>query len=408
MDAHATLAFALALGLIIAAAKLGGYLSARLGQPTVLGEILSGLLLGPSLLNMLHWPVFEHGLHLDVVLEHLAFLGVAFLMFLAGMEVEVEALARAGRPAVWTGVLGVATPVALAWFVMDALGYSGEAGLFIGLVMAATSVSISAQTLMELGVLRSAVGLALLGAAVVDDVLVILLLSVFQAFTLGEGGGALMVLGMLARMALFLAAAWVLGVRLVPRLGRVVDRLPISEGLLTFAVVLTLIYAWAAEALGGIASITGAFVAGLAFGRSPWRRLILQGMHKLAYALLVPIFFVNIGLQTDVRLALRPEGLPIALTLVGLAVVSKALGCTLGGRLGGLSWLDSVRLGTGMTSRGEVGLIVASVGMQFGWVDDTVFAGVVLMVLVTTLITPIALRALYPKTKTPAQDAPAA
>ncbi len=398
MDAHATLAFALALGLIIAAAKLGGYLSNRLGQPAVLGEILSGLLLGPSLLNMLHWPVFEHSEHLSAVLEHLAFLGVAFLMFLAGMEVELEALARAGKPAVWTGLLGVATPLALAWVVMDGLGYSGEAGLFIGLVMAATSVSISAQTMMELGVLRSPVGLALLGAAVVDDVLVILLLSVFQAFTLGEGGGVLMVLGMLARMALFLAGAWVLGVRLVPRLGQVVDRLPISEGLLTFAVVLTMLYAWAAEALGGIASITGAFLVGLIFGRSPWRRLILQGMHKIAYALLVPIFFVNIGLQTDVRLAFQPEGWPIALTLVGLALVSKAVGCTLGGRIGGLTWLDALRLGTGMTSRGEVGLIVASVGMQFGWVDDTVFAGVVLMVLVTTLVTPIALRLLYPRT----------
>ncbi len=398
MDAHATLAFALALGLIIAAAKLGGYLSNRLGQPAVLGEILSGLLLGPSLLNMLHWPVFEHSTHLSAVLEHLAFLGVVFLMFLAGMEVELEALARAGKPALWTGLLGVATPLALAWVVMDGLGYSGEAGLFIGLVMAATSVSISAQTMMELGVLRSRVGLALLGAAVVDDVLVILLLSAFQAFTLGEGGGVLTVLGMLARMALFLAAAWLLGVRLVPRLGRVVDRLPISEGLLTFAVVLTMLYAWAAEALGGIAAITGAFLTGLIFGRSPWRRLILDGMHKMAYALLVPIFFVNIGLQTDVRLAFRPEGWPIALTLVGLALVSKAVGCTLGGRIGGLSWLDALRLGTGMTSRGEVGLIVASVGSQFGWVDDTVFAGVVLMVLVTTLVTPIALRLLYPPT----------
>ncbi len=405
MDAHATLAFALALGVMIAAAKLGGYLSTRLGQPTVLGEIVSGLVLGPSVLNALHWPVFEGGAHLDVVLEHLAFLGVVFLMFLAGMEVEVEALARAGRPALWTGVLGVLVPVGVAGVVMNALGYSGEAGWFVGLVMAATSVSISAQTLMELGVLRSRVGLALLGAAVVDDVLVILMLSVFQAVVLGEGGGVLMVLGMLARMALVLAGAWVLGVRLVPRLGRLVDRLPISEGLLTFAVVVTMLYAWAAEALGGIASITGAFLAGLVFGRSPWRQHVLQGMHKIAYALLVPLFFVNIGLQTDVRLAFRPDGWAIALTLVGLALVTKVLGCTLGGRLGGLDWRDALRLGTGMTSRGEVGLIVASVGMQFGWVDDTVFAGVVLMVLVTTLLTPVALRALYPRRPTASRAA---
>lgn len=393
---QASLQFSLALAIIIVVAKGAGYLSNRLGQPAVLGELLAGLILGPTVLDMLHWPVFVDG-NLGETLNHLAHLGVLFLMFIAGLEVDLEAMVRAGRPAVLAGIMGVVAPVGLGMAAVFPLGFDLQRSVFIGLVLAATSVSISAQTLMELGVLRSRVGLALLGAAVVDDVLVILLLSFLIALTVGGGSGIVTILWVVVKMIAFLGLATWLGARIIPRLGAFVERLPISQGVLALVIAVTLFYAWAAEVLGGVAAITGAFLAGLLFARTPLRHSIETGMHTLAYAWLVPVFFVSIGLETNARAALSGGGLVLALIIVGVSIVSKVIGCGIGARLGGFSNGEALRLGVGMTSRGEVGLIVASVGLDAGLIGEEVFAAVVLMVLVTTLVTPIALRALYPK-----------
>ena len=401
-----SLQFSLALAIIIVVAKGAGYLSNRLGQPAVLGELLAGLVLGPTVLDMLHWPVFGDG-GVGESLNHLAHLGVLFLMFIAGLEVDLEAMIRAGRPAVLAGVMGVVTPVALGMLAVWPLGFDWQASLFIGLVLAATSVSISAQTLMELGVLRSRVGLALLGAAVVDDVLVILFLSLFIALMGGGGGGVATVLWVLGKMVAFLGLATWLGARIIPRLSTLVERLPISEGVLALVITVTLFYAWAAEVLGGVAAITGAFLAGLLFARTPLRHSIHAGMHTLAYAWLVPVFFVSIGLETDARTVLTEGGLSLALIIIGVAIFSKVIGCSIGARLGGFSNSEALRLGVGMTSRGEVGLIVASVGLNTGLVGAETFASVVLMVLVTTLVTPILLRALYPEAAPEAEPAEA-
>ena len=402
--------FALALAAFVFAAKMLGYLSVRFNQPVVFGELLAGLLLGPSVLNVLEWGVFAEFKELEVVIEHLAFLGVLFLMFLAGLEVELEAMRRAGKVAVWSGFLGSITPV-LATFLVFTWGFdlTPKQAAFLGLVMGATSVSISAQTLMELGVLRTPVGLGLLGAAVVDDVLIILLLSAFVAFA-GPGGGEVglaALLWIVVRMALFFIAAWVVGARFIPRLSHWAQRLPISEGLTAFALVVMMLYAWAAEAGGHVAAITGAFLAGLLFARTPYRSRLERNIATMAYSWLVPIFFINIGLQTDLRiLATSTSGRWEALTLVLLAVATKVLGCGLGARLGGLNWMDALRLGVGMTSRGEVGLIVATVGIGMNILPPSSLAAVVLMVVVTTLLTPIALRRLYPTTANPAQPNP--
>lgn len=386
------LQFLLALALIIFAAKTSGYLSVRLGQPAVLGELLVGLILGPTVLNMLHWPLFAGG-HLRETIRYLAHLGVLFLMFIAGLEVDVEAMRRAGRPAVLAGGLGVLLSVALGLGVSLLFGFSLLGGMLIGLMLAATSVSISAQTMIELGVLRSRVGVALLGAAVVDDILVILLVSVASALT-GGGSNFWQILWVLVRMLLFLALAIWVGARLIPRLPVRVERLPVSEGVMALVVVTVLFFAWAAEALGGVAAITGAFLAGLAFARSPLRHTIRDRMHTLAYAWLVPIFFVNIGLEADAR-AIGVAGIGCALALIGAAMLSKVIGCGLGGLAGGFSFMDALRLGVGMMSRGEVGLIVAAIELENGLITRQIFADVVLVVLTTTLVTPILLRALY-------------
>jgi Kef-type K+ transport system membrane component KefB len=283
-----------------------------------------------------------------------------------------------------------------------AFGMPTLPALFIGLVLAATSVSISAQTLMELKVLRSRVGVGLLGAAVFDDVLVILGLSILLALTM-DGGGLAEVGLVLLRMTLFLVAASAAGVLLLPRLSRRIDKLPISQGLVAFALVTLLFFAWAAEALGSMAAITGAFLAGLFLSRSPLRDRIQASVSVIAYGFFVPIFFISVGLVADTHMLLG-QGMWLIIAMVVVAIVSKILGAGLGARLAGFTHRESLQLGVGMMSRGEVGLIVATLGVSQGLLSGQVFAGVVGVVIVTTLLTPPALRQLFARPTEPAQN----
>jgi Kef-type K+ transport system membrane component KefB len=398
------LQLALALVILIAAAKLGGYISLRLGQPSVLGELIAGLILGPSLLDTLHHSPFTSQ-HLDETITLLAELGVLLLMFLAGLELHLKDLAKAGKVASLAGTLGVVFPVAMGFGLGRIFGMDNLSALFIGLVLAATSVSISAQTLMELGVLRSRVGIGLLGAAVFDDVLVILGLSILLAMT-AEGGGGLAAVGLvLLRMALFLGIASAVGM-LLPRLSRRVDNLPISQGLVAFVLITLLLYAWAAEALGSMAAITGAFMAGLFFARSPLREQIQSGVSVLAYGLFVPIFFIHVGLGVDTHM-MAGEAIWLIVAMIVVAVVSKIMGAGLGARLAGFGNLEALQLSVGMMSRGEVGLIVATLGVSQGLLSSQVFSGTVAMVIVTTLLTPPALRYLFARSSPPVSHAAA-
>ena len=390
----AYLQLALALTIIIFAAKAAGYLSTRLGQPAVLGELLVGLLLGPTALDMIHWPMFSYA-HLGETIAHLAELGVIFLMFMAGLEVNLGQLRRTGKVSALAGTLGVIFPVLMGWGTAILFGLGLSSGLFIGLILAATSVSISAQTLIELKVLRSREGVALLGAAVFDDVLVILFLSIFIALIPGTGSSGLSgVAWVVVRMGLYLGLATLAGIRLIPRLAERVAGLPISQGLMAAVLITTLFYAWAAEAWGGMAPITGAFIAGLLFGRTRFIERIGAGMHVLAYALFVPIFLVNIGLKVNVR-ELGASSWLFVIVICLVAVLSKILGSGLGAQLAGFSTLEALRLGTGMVSRGEVGLIFASVGLAEGLIGPEVFATIVITIIFTTLVTPPMLRALF-------------
>jgi Kef-type K+ transport system membrane component KefB len=394
------LQLAFVLVVLLSATKLAGLLSTRLGQPAVLGELLAGLLLGPSVLNILHAP-FVTSTHLEASMHELAELGVIFLMFIAGLEVEVDELRKAGKVATFAGVLGVLTPLLLGWGLAAAFGYDLQRALFVGILMTATSVSISAQTLIELKVLRSRVGVALLGAAVLDDVLVILVLSLFIAIVSGDGGIAELLLT-LARMVLFLGATLLIGRRIVPPVMASVSRWPISQPVLSVAIVLTLLLAWSAEYIGGVAAITGAFLAGLLVARTPQHTQVDCGMQGLAYGFLVPIFFASIGLQTDARVISAHSLLFVVLVCL-VAIISKIVGCGIGARLGGVPRREALQIGIGMVSRGEVGLIVASVGIAAGIIGQELFAATVVMVLVTTLVTPLLLRWSF---RRPAANAP--
>ncbi|HEU0295526.1 MAG TPA: cation:proton antiporter [Anaerolineales bacterium] len=389
------LQFALLLSVILLSAKLAGYLSVRLGQPSVLGELLVGVLLGPSVIDVLNLPFIDHAL--AETIAEFGEMGVLLLMFIAGLELHLGELARNTRVAAYGGFLGVLVPAVLGWGSGRLFGMNNEVAIFLGLILGATSVSISAQTLMELRVLRSRVGMSLLGAAVFDDILVILALSIFLAVEAGAGSLS-GVLWILVRMIAFLALSVAFGLRVLPWLMRRIVHLPISQGVLTLALVVMLVYGLAAELVGGMAAITGAFVAGLMMARSGERERVEHGMHVLAYGLFVPVFFINIGLSVNVR-TLQPNMLIFALVITLMAILGKWLGAGIGARLGGLSPRESVQLGAGMVSRGEVGLIVASVGIQQNLVSSNEFSAVVVMVLVTTLMTPPILRRLFGQEK---------
>ena len=383
------MALLLALAVLIAAAKLMGELSLRLGQPAVLGELAAGLLLGPSVINLLGRPLLQ-GESVGVTIHVLGQLGVLWLMFAAGLETEFSDLRNAGRPALLAGTLGALLPIAFGLGIGLAFGYPFVQALSIGIILSATSVSISAQTLLELGVLRSPEGVGLLGAAVIDDILVVAILSVFLALT-GVGSSLGGVLAQLGLMLAVLAGVAALSVYVLPRVAEWSSRLRTSQALLAMALASVLLLAWATEALGGVAAITGAFLAGLGLGRSHLRDEIERGLSRLAYAFFVPLFLVDIGLQADAR-ALQAGEAVFAVVLILVAVISKVAGSGLGAWLGGYPRPAALRIGIGMISRGEVGLIVAGVSVANGILAPQVFTVVVLMVLATTLVTPPLLR----------------
>jgi Kef-type K+ transport system membrane component KefB len=396
----------LLLSLVVAAAKLAGAAASRVGQPAVFGEVLMGLILGPTLLNVLGWSVFGPGALepgqsgsgpalMDTVRDF-ADVGVILLMFVAGLETDLQEMQRIRKVAFWAATGGVILPMAGGALTAVAFGLPLLwEGIFIGVILTATSVSISAQTLLELGVLRTKEGSTILGAAVIDDVMGIIVLSVVVA--LARAGGTIDISGVgliVLRMSAFFALA-ALGGRYFGAVAAWARRLNVSQGLLAVVTVIAFMYAWAAEYVGSIAAITGAYLAGVLFTRTPFKKEIDEGIHPLTYSVFVPVFFVSIGLQANGRELGAEVGFTIA--LLAVAVVGKALGCGLFARLSGFSTLEAARVGAGMISRGEVGLIVAGYGLAHHIIGREIFSASVIMVLVTTMMTPPLLRLTFPR-----------
>jgi Kef-type K+ transport system membrane component KefB len=393
------------LALIIAAAKVAGALAARIHQPAVFGEILVGVLLGPTVFNVLGWPMFAapaDGLSigssslLDLVRD-LAQIGVLLLMFVAGLETDLDQMRHVGKVAFWSAFGGVVLPFAGGAALAVAFGLPlFWQGIYIGTILTATSVSISAQTLMELSALRSREGSTILAAAVIDDVMGIVVLSVVVALTKVSSAGHADA-GAIGVVVLRLVAYFVVAVyagRWLPGILRWASRLAASQAMLAAVLVIAFVYGWAAEYLGGVAAITGTYLAGVLVAQTKFKEAIDSGIHALTYAMFVPIFFISIGLQADGR-ALG-EQMPFATSLILVAIVAKAIGCGVSARLCGFDSQQSVRVGIGMISRGEVGLIVAGYGLTEGLIGRDVFSASVLVVLATTMATPPLLRMVFP------------
>jgi Kef-type K+ transport system membrane component KefB len=394
------------LALILIIAKLGGELFSKLNQPAVLGELIGGMAVGGLALLGLGW---IESIRTDTVVSALAEIGVIILLFEVGLESNVREMMEVGWSALLVAVLGVVAPFFLGWGVA-AYFIPDEPTLvhvFIGATLCATSVGITARVLKDMGRLQTRESRIVLGAAVIDDVLGLLILAVVAgAIRASAAGGelALADVGIIAGKSIaFLVAAVVAGLFVVPHLFRGAGRMQSRGVLLTFAIALCFFLAWAAGTVG-LAPIIGAFAAGLVLEDShfePFRRRGEQTLHHLltpVSALLVPIFFVLMGLKVDLSVFGRVEVLGFAAALTAVAIVGKQV-CSLGVLERGV---NRMAVGLGMIPRGEVGLIFAGIGVTLmlpgpGGVPEPVintatFGAVVIMVIITTLVTPPVLK----------------
>lgn len=377
MSSHADLLAILAL--VVIGGKMAGQLGQKLGFPTAVGKITLGLLIGPALFGFVHY---------DGAVVDLSEIGVVILMFIAGLETDTETMKQVTVPAFAVAIGGVVLPFIGGLGIGLAFDLKTSEALFLGAILTATSVSISAQTLRELGRLRSREGTTILAAAVIDDILGIVVLAFVFAST-GDGDPIVSI----GKMAVFLPVAFVLGQRvLVPLGGRYLHRLG-QEAQLGVLLGVALGYSWAAEHLGGVAAVTGAYMAGLLVSQTELGHKAGHGLNWVGYSFFVPIFFVAIGLQADFG-SLGSAPLLVAALLI-VAVLAKVLGCYVGARIARLTHGEGAVIGVGMMSRGEVALVVAAAGLQAGIVEDKLFSAAIVMTLVTTMLTPIGLKLLY-------------
>jgi len=391
----------LALTIILAAAKIAGHMSVRLGQPAVLGELIAGVLLGN--LTLAGVEAF-HRIAEDPTVDILAQLGVVILLFEVGLESTVRDMFKVGWSSLFVAVLGVVTPFALgwgvgAWLLPDRGPYVHA---FLGATLTATSVGITARVLKDLGRSRSPEARVILGAAVIDDVLGLVILAVVSGVITSADRGESMsyaAIGIILATAFaFLLTALAVGVALSQRIFDLAARLRGSGVLLTTALIVCFGLAYLASAVG-LAPIVGAYAAGLILEEAHFRQFVARGeqqierlLHPIS-AFLVPVFFVVMGMHVDLTAFARVNVLGLSAALTVAAIVGKQA-CSLGA-IG--QQLDHLSIGIGMIPRGEVGLIFANIGLGLHIagqrvVDEGVFSAVVIMVIVTTMVTPPALK----------------
>lgn len=375
--------------LILFAVKIAGHLSKKMGQPAVFGELLVGIILGPALLGWLTIDPQEGGM-----LKSLAEIGVILLMFLAGLETDVNEFRKSASSSTMVALGGVILPLIAGFGVGLAFGYSYQTSIFVGTLLVATSVSISVQTLRELGKLQSKEGITILGAAVLDDVLGIIILSIVIGFTASAGGGGGMdLILLLIKIIAFFLITILIGRKLLPPIFRWASKLLNTEVVLTFGIITALGFAYFAELLG-LAGIVGSYFAGMMLSLTNFRQELFQKIESVAFSFFVPIFFVSIGVMADVS-GLTSDMIFIITALTLVAILTKFIGGGLGAKLSGFNWRSSAGIGAGMIARGEVGLIVASIGISKQLINNELFTAMVIIVLVTTIVTPPLLKLIF-------------
>ncbi|MEK5419708.1 cation:proton antiporter [Paenibacillus sp. FSL L8-0708] len=373
--------FVLYLMLIILFTKVAGDLSVRLGQPAVLGKLIVGIILGPAVLGWVQDGEFIH---------YISEIGVLLLMFIAGLETDLDQLRKNWKSAFAVAVGGIILPFLGGFALGEMFGFAYHNALFMGVILSATSVSISVQVLKDMNKLNTREGSTILGAAVVDDILVVILLAVLMSFF---GTGTDVSIGLLiGKKVLFFAVAIIAGWFIVPRVMKWMAPLKVTEAIISAALMICFAFAYFAEIMG-MAGIIGAFAAGIAISQTSFKHTVESKLEPIAYSIFVPVFFVSIGLSVSFEGVGSQIGFVLLLTVV--AILTKLFGGGLGARLTGFDNHSSAIIGSGMISRGEVALIIAATGLQSGLLQQQYFTSVIIVVIVTTLVTPPLLKFMF-------------
>jgi len=380
--------YLLALALILLCTKLFGLITAKVHLPQVVGALIAGVILGPCGFGILEETDF---------LIKTSEIGVIMLMFIAGLDTDISELKKTGPAACLIAALGVAVPIlgcggAYFLFFEDKVGFDSlMKAAFIGVVFAATSVSITVETLNEMGKLKTRVGSTLLSAAIIDDIIGIVVLSIIT----GMGDSSVKPGIVVVKILLFFVFAVVVGLIVYQVFKRIWKDHEETRRVSIWAMAFCFIMAYCAEKFFGVADITGAYFAGVILcNLTGMRKYVAKKVTVASYLIFSPIFFANIGLKTDIK-GFSREILLFTIVLIVLAVVTKIIGCGLAARICRMPAKESLTVGIGMVARGEVALMVAQKGIDSGYIDQKLLPAIVLTVICCALLTPILLKLSY-------------
>jgi Kef-type K+ transport system membrane component KefB len=385
--------FFLDLAIILVFTKLFGVLTRKIQLPSVVGALIAGFLIGPSVLNIVHESEF---------LDKMAELGVIFIMFMAGMETDVKKIKETGKASFFIALLGVIVPL-VGGFLITAAFNGGFNGIdkvqllkyiFMGVILMATSVAITVETLRELGRFRTKSGTTVVGAAILDDIIGIIALTVLMSATNGTshiGIVTLKIVGFFVFAAACGFGFYMLFKYFSKKYGTK-RRVPI------YSLVFCLFLAYSAEHFFGVADITGAYLAGAMISSITLSEYVSQKVEVTSYMLFAPIFFASIGIRSAIH-HIDLHMLLFSVSLITVALLTKILGGAIGARIAKYNNIEALRCGVGMMARGEVALIVASRGIAAGLIPDSFLTPVVLLVIVSSFLTPAFLKLAYKRNK---------
>ncbi|NDR69609.1 cation:proton antiporter [Fructilactobacillus sanfranciscensis] len=363
--------------LVLLATLIGGELALRIQLPRVVGQIAAGIILGPLLLNLVH---------LDQMISNFADLGIIILMMIAGLECDFKEVTKHLKAASIIAVSGVVLPLTAFWFLGMALQQTTQEAILWGVIFSATSVSITVAVLQEMGKLKTTAGAIILGAAVVDDVISIILLSAFSSIYTSKSTNLLVIIG---SQLIYVALVYVMFKWLVPEIIKIVIHFQSLSLTITVGLLICFGMAELAE-LCHLSSVLGAFVAGVSLARTPVKQDVSKQIEILGSSFLIPFFFVSIGLE--LKLITNWHGVLIVVLMTLIAVLTKWIGCGVGAKLCQIDLKDANVIGIGMISRGEMALIVAQVAISSHLLSSELYSEIILVIILTTVISPILLK----------------
>lgn len=377
--------FILVLAIILLSTKVLGIASRKVQMPAVVGALTAGILLGPSGFKMVESSLF---------IEQTAEIGVILLMFLAGLDTDIEDVKKNGTASVFVAIMGVIMPL-IGGFLVYRYFFGITPGnkleflkaVFIGVILTATSVSITVETLREMGKLKGKIGTTILGAAILDDIIGIIILTCITSFTkAGSDSGSVFI--KIAAYFVFLSVVWLVSNKIFKITYKSVGE---KRRIAIYGLSMCMILSYCSEHFFGIADITGAYFAGIMLCNFGFKEYIVKKINITSYMIFSPIFFASIGIKTELA-GFTPRMYVFTAVLLLVAVVSKMAGCGIAARVFRFPKVEALAVGIGMVSRGEVALIVAQKGSSSGLLDNALFPSVVAVVIITTLITPVLLK----------------